>query len=83
MLDGNASAVVAQLVAAAAARRERTRRAIDRVSAEAAAASQLGAARPDVAAAASIAAWVRRCGLAAAEEAECGFAIERDGWGGA
>jgi hypothetical protein len=80
MLDGNASAVVAQLVAAAAARRERTRRAIDRVSAEAAAASQLGAARPDVAAAASIAAWVRRCGLAAAEEAECGFAIERDGW---
>ena len=83
MLDGDAGAapaIVAQLVAAAAARRERTRRAIDRVSAEAAAASQLGAARPDVAAAASIAAWVRRCGLAAAEEAETGFAVERDGW---
>jgi hypothetical protein len=83
MHDGDAGAApafAAQLVAAAAARRERTRRAIDRVSADAAAASQLGAARPDVAAAASIAAWVRRCGLAAAEEAETGFAQERDGW---
>ena len=68
------------LEAAAGTRRARTCAVIDRVAAEAAAAFKL--TRPDGADDDSEqrSVWAKKGGVAAAEEAEAGFALEREGW---